>query len=149
VRFWTDEERAIVRREYPHGGVAAVMALLPYRTSIEIRSWACGHGVVFLPRVVLTPGMEAEMEALFLQGGEPAVKKRFPDLGKTFVYAWARKKGIKRAAKPKKVQTPKSPTAWTMPAQDVLQQLECRRFKRWRYPVKPASLVPTIGRRAA
>jgi hypothetical protein len=130
--------------------VAAVQAELPHRRSIEIRSWARRHGITFHARLI-RPDIADEVEALYRSGGYPAVRARFPQVTDRAVYSWMHRRDInppKRARQPRK-RTPRAekPT-WALPAQDVLQQLECVRFRKWRGPVNAGPLVATIGRAA-
>jgi len=84
------------------------------------------------------------IENVYPHLGAEGAHARLPHRGKAAVRAQAARLGIRSHCPPKQKEE-----GWAVPAQDVLQQLECVRFRKWRGPVNAGPLVATIGRAPA
>jgi hypothetical protein len=84
------------------------------------------------------------LRSLYPKHGSIGVHESLPHKTTAAIRAQAARLGIKSHCPPKQ----KTDEAWGLPAQDVLQQLECVRFRKWRGPVNAGPLVATIGRAA-
>jgi len=84
------------------------------------------------------------LRSLYPLYGSLGVHESLPHKSIAAIRAQAARLVIRSPNPPKQ----KAEEAWGLPAQDVLQQLECLRFRKWRGPVNAGPLVATIGRAA-
>jgi hypothetical protein len=85
------------------------------------------------------------LRSLYPKYGALGVHESLPHKSVAAIRAQAARLRIRSPNPPKEA----TEVAWPVPAQDVLQQLDCVVLREWRGPVNAGPLVPTIGRRAA
>jgi hypothetical protein len=152
----TTEQLAAIQRmaHLPSREIGEAIGL----SEFAVRRRASAHGIRLTSRGRNTSGTIQAQEAevirrVYPSGGYPAVHRECPHLTERAVSSWAWRHNVARVrgSKPRKKRERKPLDVWSnLPAQDVLQQLECLRFRKWRGPVNTERpLVATIGRVAA
>lgn len=89
-RFWTEDEKAVMSREYPTGGYRAVQTLLPDRTQYQIRAMAERMQLKVAGRTYIKQPATEWIDAAICRAYRSG--KRSPDL-KSLAKALGRTKG--------------------------------------------------------
>jgi hypothetical protein len=111
-------------------------------SEFAVRRRASAHGIRLTSRGRNTPGSIREREAevirrVYPSGGYPAVRQECPHLTERAVSSWAWRHNVGRVRKGRRIKATRKPLpVWSnTPAQDLQQQLDCRRLRNWRGPV--------------